>query len=231
MNVVEAFVKSIGVGPVLSREEEAKLILAAQNGSEKAKRQLLQSNIRFIVQAACKGKFASSFLDVEDKLVCGTMGFMHAVEKFNVNSGNKLITYAKHWIEEEIRSNLMNYERAIRIPQNQLKNHTEGLPVCDYSLDAPCGEDSTSFGDLYEDDIYDSPETAWEKKELRSELEYFLDTLTSEESYIIRAYSGYGLDKPLSLRQIAEKVNVSHSTVRNILKKIREQAVEYGLAA
>ncbi len=81
---------------VLGREEEAELIRLAQSGDRKALDRLVERNIRLVFSVAAK--FVNQGVDFDDLVQEGLLGLLKAIEKFELDRGLKLVTYAKRWI-------------------------------------------------------------------------------------------------------------------------------------
>ena len=111
---VKAYLKEIGSIPLLTAEEEKKLAFAVLNGDEKARKKLIESNLRLVVSVAKRYKnHGLHFLDLIQE---GNLGLMKAVEKFNPCRGNKFSTYATWWIRQSITRAIADTASTIRIP-------------------------------------------------------------------------------------------------------------------
>lgn len=113
-DIVKQYFDEISLYDVLNSEEERELLLKVKAGEEEAKEQLVLSNLRLVAKLAMKySKPGIPFLDlVQD----GTIGLMKAVEKFDVEKGYKLSTYATWWIKKEIIDSLKEKLNFIKVP-------------------------------------------------------------------------------------------------------------------
>ncbi len=85
--------------PLLTHEEEINLFRRAENGDDQAINTLIESNLRLVVMVARKNVPGLSVVeDFADLLQDGTLGLMHAVDKFDWRNGYKFSTYATAWI-------------------------------------------------------------------------------------------------------------------------------------
>lgn len=89
------------------------------------------------------------------------------------------------------------------------------------SLDIQIGEDEdTTIGSLIEDTHTETPEKAFETKELNATIEAILQTLDDRDAKIIRMRYGLGYDKPMTLEAIGKEVNLSKERVRQLEQKV-----------
>ena len=111
---VKMYLREISQYNLLSREEEIKLAEAVANGSQKAKDDLVNHNLRLVVSIA--KRYMSRGLTLLDLIQEGNMGLIKAVDKYDVNKGFKFSTYATYWIKQAISRAVMDQSRNIRIP-------------------------------------------------------------------------------------------------------------------
>lgn len=90
--------------PPLNREEEGKLIERMEAGSEAAKSQLIERNLRLVVYIA--RRFENTGINIEDLISIGTIGLIKAVGTYQPAKNIKLATYASRCIENEILMHL-----------------------------------------------------------------------------------------------------------------------------
>ncbi|EHO18161.1 RNA polymerase sigma factor RpoD [Stomatobaculum longum] len=116
---VRMYLKEIGTVPLLTAEEEMELARRKQAGDEKAKKKLIEANLRLVVSIAKRytGR-GMSFLDLVQE---GNLGLIKGVEKFDPEKGFKLSTYATWWIRQSVTRALADQARTIRVPVHMVE--------------------------------------------------------------------------------------------------------------
>ena len=131
---VRLYLREIGRIKLLSTSEEIELarkIMQGGSAGDRAKRKLVQANLRLVVSIAKKyvGR-GMLFLDLIQE---GNLGLIRAAEKFDHERGFKFSTYATWWIRQAITRAIADQARTIRIPVhmvetiNKLKKVTRRL--------------------------------------------------------------------------------------------------------
>ena len=111
---LKLYVRQIGGGPLLTREEERELARRKDEGDEEAKRKLIESNLRLVM--AITRNYTKASVPLLDLIQEGNLGLIRAVEKFDYKLGYKLSTYATWWIRQAITRALADQGRTIRLP-------------------------------------------------------------------------------------------------------------------
>ena len=112
-----AYLAEVRQKPVPTPEEEVALGRRIAAGDEKALNELVERNLRFVVQVA--GKYKGYGLPLADLINEGNLGLMHAARKFDAERGVRFITYAVWWIRQSIMHALAEGGSAVRLPLKQ----------------------------------------------------------------------------------------------------------------
>ena len=111
---VKVYLREIGSLPLLKAEEEKAIAIAAKKGDEKARKKLIESNLRLVVSIA--KHFVYHGLSLLDLIQEGNIGLIKAVEKFDPHLDIRFSTYATWWIKQSILRALNTTKGVMRYP-------------------------------------------------------------------------------------------------------------------
>ena len=190
--------------PLSAKEELAQLEKMA-NGDLNARAVLIERNLR-LVSHICK-KYYSKAGDNDDLISIGTIGLIKAIDSFDYTKGTRLSTYASRCVENEI----LMYFRSLK-KQN-------GEVFMGDAIDTDKDGNPLTIEDVISDDrdIVEEIET----KRRWLEVKKIIDEMTDErEKEIIILRYGLNNAKPLTQREVAQRLNISRSYVSRIEKKV-----------
>lgn len=111
---VKLFLKTTKSIPLLTPEEEIYYFRKFTEGDQTAKEKLITSNLRLVASIAKKYMYRGlQFMDLVQE---GILGLVRAIEKFDVDRGFKLSTYATWWIRQAISRALVDQADLVRKP-------------------------------------------------------------------------------------------------------------------
>ena len=192
----------------LNAEEEKFYLEKMKEGSLEAKNTLIERNLRLV--AHISRKYQNGEEDMEDLISIGTIGLIKAIATFNYERGNRLATYAARCIDNELM-----YFRGKKKTSREV------------SLYEPIGTDKEgnqiNLMDVVESTDRDIFEIIELKGNTRKVYEAIPRVLNSREREIIEWRYGLYNRKPVTQREIADKLGISRSYVSRIEKRALEK--------
>ena len=118
---ITAIVQETGQ-PTAEYKKVVELVRRGQSEAARAKREMIEANLRLVIKFAKKSSNRGLGLDFSDLVQDGNIGLMKAVDKFDYRLGNKFSTYATNWIQQGISRSIADQARTIRIPVHMIDN-------------------------------------------------------------------------------------------------------------
>lgn len=219
----DAYLSQFASEKIMSNEEAVALHNLFKSGERRAFDMLVKSNMKLVVKIANDYKYGR--MDFEDIVSSGTIGLLKAIDKFDPEKG-AFSACASAYINKYIKIALDSY-RGIHTKRYDRMTQEERSSCIVESLNEKIGNGDTEFAESLASDEM-SPSEALEKVSSIKAMHDAIDSaLDSREQFIIR--SRYGLDGNgvLTLREIADKLGMTHERVRQIevsaLAKLRER--------
>lgn len=201
----------------IDEENEAVALLQTEVG-EKARKKLIEHNLRLVVYIA--KKFDNTGVGVEDLISIGTIGLIKAINTFNPNKNIKLATYASRCIENEI---LMYLRR----------NSKTKLEV---SIDEPLNVDWDGNELLLSDVLGTEEDTIYRDLEQEAERKLLvkaISRLSQRERLIVNMRFGLESEdgEEKTQKEVADLLGISQSYIsrleKKIMKNLRREMVRY----
>lgn len=115
--LLNSYLKEISKYKILDSSEVAILISRAQQGDEKAREQVITSNLRFVVTIA--KRYQNRGISLMDLISAGVEGLIKSISKFDSSKGTVFLTYAGWWIKQCIYNTIYAHGDLIRLPISQ----------------------------------------------------------------------------------------------------------------
>ena len=189
----------------LSLDEEKKWVMSISILPAKAKKVLIEHNLRLVVYIA--RKFENTGVSLDDLVSIGSIGLIKAVNTYSLDKNVKLATYASRCIENEILMHLR-------------KVSNKRIEV---SIDEPVNKDGEG-GELLLSDILgtatDEATKELDKKVECSIVNEVIDELKNREQEIVKLRFGIGYKTEMTQKEVADKLGISQSYISRLEKKI-----------
>lgn len=193
----------------LTPEEEMQYIESMRSGDREARNILIVRNLRLVAHIA--KKYYGENRDNEDLISIGTVGLIKAVNTYNPDKGNRLVTYASKCIENELLMMLRSEKKRSK----------------DIYLNEPIGVDkegnTISLMDVLENEEVDVLSKLELAEDMVSVRQYIQSELTPMERKIIILRYGLHGDKPVTQAKVGKLLGISRSYVSRIEKRALEK--------
>jgi RNA polymerase primary sigma factor len=112
--LLAGYLDRIGKWGLLTRQEEIALSRRVRQGDERARKKLIEWNLKLVVSVA--KRYREMGVPFEDLIQEGNMGLMRAVERYDPDRGFRFSTYATWWIRQAVGRAVSDKGRTIRLP-------------------------------------------------------------------------------------------------------------------
>lgn len=228
----------------LSREEEyALFVLYKERGNQKAKKELITKNMRYVWSIAWKYKNNPQLIPVKDLANEGAMGLIHAIETFDYKRGFRVLTYASNWVRSFINKTLKEKGSLIHLPSNKIeeikkaKKNTignlsseikqlinisdKGIPFDSKLSTSGKSGSNLTYADIIPDKTNLTPDNSLDEKRLQDITGNLLNSLDVMERDIVELLMGIGTQKPCTIKNVSKMYGISLARV----KQYRNQAL------
>lgn len=251
---IQYYLKDLKKIPVITHEREIEIFTQFKDVKNLTKQEkqklvdeLVRGNLRFVISVA--KTYQNQGLDIADLISEGNIGLIKAIDRYDIDSGFKFISYAVWWIKQQILYALNEYARTIRVPSNiiqeaqkQKKNESaqEDSYLLEYAetplvtipttvdLFREINEEGDTLLELIVNPNADSPDKlANSAEDLKHRIKYMLSFLDERESAIIDGYFGLsGIEK--NLEDLGEEFGCTKERIRQLkdkaIKKLRNES-------
>lgn len=115
---IDMYLKEVSKIPMFdSPQDEYNCAVLAVKGDAKAKDELIERNLRFVISVA--KAYHSDAVMLSDLINEGNLGLIQAAENYDPTRGNKFYSYAVFYIKRNILDYITDYGATIRMPSNK----------------------------------------------------------------------------------------------------------------
>ena len=203
----------------LSQSELYSYFEKMKSGDTKAREIIIKHNIKLVFNQVMK-RFYNIPYEKKELVSIGLIGLIKSVDTFDTSKKLQFATYSTRCIDNEILMFLRKGKKYIN----------------DDSLDRPLNTDKDGNELSIEDTLSDENSdfvSDYEQKETFIIIRQLVEELPERDKEIITLHFGFINDKPLTQKEIADKLDISQSYVSRlitkILKRIKQQLRERGI--
>ncbi len=189
----------------LSKESELYYLKQSRAGDLEARNILVEYNLRLVAHIV--KKYNNFERDTDDLISIGTIGLIKAINTYDIEKGNRLVTYASRCIENELLMMLRQERKCSR----------------EFSLYEPIGTDKEgneiNLLDIVEYEGTDITDHIILEDNIKQLYHAIASQLDNRELKVLTLRYGLFNSHPLTQREVASKLNISRSYVSRIEKK------------
>jgi len=112
------YFKDVQKYETLEQSEESRLFQLVQQGDWKARNQIIQANLAYVISVA--NEYSNEHINVKDLIQAGNWGLTEAVNTFDPNLGYRFLTHANNSIRKRIIEELAD-NFTVHIPDNEYR--------------------------------------------------------------------------------------------------------------
>ena len=191
--------------PPLKGAEEENALMGLESGSETAKQQLIEHNLRLVVYIA--RRFENTGVNLEDLISIGTIGLIKAIGTYRRDRNIRLATYASRCIENEILMHI----RKIAGQKTEV------------SLEEPINMDGEGNELLLSDILGTDEDVVFRGLEEDVDIQCLrqaLARLPEREKEIVTMRYGLEGRRELTQKEVAQRMGISQSYISRLEKRI-----------
>ncbi len=209
---------------VLRPDEERELARLVSMGDERARRILIESNLRLVVALA--RRYQGLGLPFADLVQEGTVGLIQAVDRFDWRRGRRFSTYAAWWIRQAIRRALTNDSRTIRLPSRLVAKQLATRRAA-ATLEAGLGRPATT-AEIAEATGYDT-DAVKGVEDAPLAVASLNDTVGSEDggAQLVEMVADAAASDPLTEAEVAARAEAVRTAIAELRPREREILTEH----
>lgn len=219
---VEIYLEEVRRIPLLSAQEFHTLLLRAADGDEDSQLELVNANLRLVVNIA--RKYVGQGAAFSDLIQEGNIGLMKAVKKFTTRGSATFIEYAEKCIEAAIVKGLREMEQTAQISLDTLIDERTYNDKDTFAIEGDFVEGLTLL-DFVEDSKTPAHFDRLDNLQMRELLSEVMDTLTPHERKVLSLRFGLEDGRARSLDEVAKLFKVSSDSIQSVeakaLRKLR----------
>lgn len=218
---LQRYLNSIRRYELLTKSGEFRVATASRAGIEKARKDLVEANLRLVVKLAMDYRHARIGLD--DLIAEGNLGLIEAAARFDPGRGVRFASYASWWIRKFL---IQAIDRQAHQTTTPARRPSEELPEPERPM--PRRERILSFDDFMQTSgdrhILETiasgtavdPRDVVLERQLAQALTGILPRMPALERSILAAHYGLNGEPPRTLQQIGKELSLTRERVRQI---------------
>lgn len=220
---VEIYLEEVRRIPLLGAQEFHTLLLRAAEGDEEAQLELVNANLRLVVNIA--RNYVNQGVSFSDLIQEGNIGLMKAAKKFSTKGSESFIEYAEECIEKAIVRGLREMEQSAQV---SLDTPIDERTYADKDKFAVEGDfiEGLTLADLVEDSKTPTHFDRVNHLQMSELLSEVLNMLTLHEKKVLSLRFGLEDGKTRSIDEVAKIFKVNADNIRTVetkaLRKIRQ---------